>query len=144
VKLFVPFRRATLLVPSGPAHDPDQKHLFVVLTDPVEAFDFAGKHSLLVGVASLYPDVPHDPACELHAGDHEFIRHKSYVAYAHARIEPSQKLVNGVKSGDLVAKTMLVQEIFARVCKGLTESLFTAPRIIAFYRAAEQARSNPE
>jgi hypothetical protein len=33
--LFVPFKRATLLVPSGPANDPDRKHLFVLLTDPV-------------------------------------------------------------------------------------------------------------
>jgi hypothetical protein len=144
VKLFVPYWRATLLIPSGPAHDPDQKHLFVVLTDPVEVLEFAGKHSLLVGIASIYPDVPHDPACELHAGDHEFIRHKSYIAYAHARIEPSQKLVNGVKSGDLVPKTMLAQEIFARVCKALAESRFAAPRMLAFYRAAGEARNNPD
>ena len=144
MKLFVPYRRATLLIPSGPAHDSERKHLFVVLTDPAEVFDFAGKHSLLVDIASIYPDIPHDPACELHAGDHEFIQHKSYIAYAHARIEPSQKLVNGVKSGDLVPKTILAQEIFARVCKGLAESRFTAPRIIAFYRAAEETRNNPD
>src|SRR3990170_5662670 len=52
VKLFVPFRRATLLVPSGPAHDPDQKHLFILLTDPVQVLDYKGKHSLLVGVTT--------------------------------------------------------------------------------------------
>lgn len=141
MSLFVPYRRATLLVPSGPAHDPERKHLFIVLTDPAEVLDLPGKHSLLVGVATIYPDVPHDPACELHAGDHEFIRHKSYVTYAQARIEPSQKLVTGVKRGDLVAKAMLAETIFARVCKGLNDSRFTAPRVLAFYRAAEKARS---
>lgn len=144
MKLFVPYRRATLLIPSGPAHDSERKHLFVVLTDPAQVLDFAGKHSLLVDIASIYPDIPYDLACELHAGDHEFIQHKSYIAYAHARIEPSQKLVNGVKNGDLVPKTMLAQEIFARVCKGLAESRFTAPRIIAFYNAVEEARNNPD
>lgn len=35
---------------------------------------------------------------------------------------------------------MLAEEIFARVCKGLTESRFTAPRILTFYRAVEEAR----
>lgn len=129
-----------MLVPSGARHDSERKHLFVVLTDPAEVLEYSGKHSLLVGIGSVHSDIPHDPACELYAGDHEFIRHKSYVTYAQARIEPSQKLVNGVKRGDLVPKAMLAEEIYARVCKGLAESRFTAPRILTFYQAAEKAR----
>lgn len=144
MKLFVPFRRATLLVPSGPVHDPDQKHLFVVLTDPVEALNFAGKHSLLVGIASLYPDVPHDPACELHAGDHPFIKHKSFVFYAEARIEISQKLIDGVKRGIFSPQGMLAEDIFARVCHGLTLSRFTAPKVLAFYQAVAKAAREKE
>jgi hypothetical protein len=144
MKLFVPYRRATLLVPSGPAHDPERKHLFIVLTDPAAVLDFAAKQSLLVGVESIYPDAPHDPACELHAGDHDFIRHKSYVAYAHARIEPSQKLVNAVKEGLLIPKALLVEDIFARVCLGLMESRFTPPRILTFYCAVDEARNKPK
>lgn len=129
-----------MLVPSGPAHDSERKHLFVVLTDPAEILEFPGKHSLLVGIASIHPEIPHDSACELYAGDHEFIRHKSYVDFARARIEQSQKLVNGVKRGEMTPKAVLVEDIFARVCKGLTESRFTAPRILTFYGAAEEAR----
>ena len=140
MKLFVPYRRATLLVPSGPAHDSERKHLLVVLTDPAEVLEFAGKHSLLVGIASIYPEIPYDPACELHAGNHEFIRHRSYVEFARARIELSQKIVNGVKLGEFAPKAMLAQDIFARVCKGLTESRFTASRILNFYRAVADAR----
>ena len=140
MSLFVPYRRATLLIPSGPAHDPDRKHLFIVLTDPAQVLDFDEKHSLLVGVFSINPELPHDPACELHAGDHAFIRHKSYVHYAWARIEPSQSILNGVKKGVLVPKAMLVEDIFARVCKGLVESRFTPPRIVSFYEAVEAAR----
>ena len=92
MKLFVPYRRATLLVPSGPAHDSDQKHLFIVLTDPAQVLGYDEKHSLLVGVSTIHQSVAHDPACELFAGDHPFIRHKSYVYYAEARIEASQNL----------------------------------------------------
>ncbi len=90
MSLFVPYRRATLLIPSGPAHDPDRKHLFIVLTDPAQVLEYTEKYSLLVGVASVQTDLPHDPTCLLDAGDHEFIRHKSYVHYARALTEPSQ------------------------------------------------------
>jgi len=141
VKLFVAYRRATLLYPSGPAQDPERNHLFIVLTNPAEVLDFAGKHSLLVGVSSVYPGVPHDPACELHKDDHEFIKHKSYVIYAEARIELAQSLINGVKKGFLVPKGMLAEDIFARVCHGLAQSRFTAPRILAFYEAVGVAMS---
>lgn len=140
MSLFVPFRRATLLIPTGAAHDPGRKHLFIVLTDPAQVLDFEEKHSLLVGVFTISPELPHDPACELHAGDHAFIRHKSFVHYARARIEPSQSIVNGVKKGLFVPKAMLVDEIFARVCKGLVESRFTPPIIVSFYKAAEAER----
>ena len=141
MSLFVPYRRATLLIPSGPAHDPERKHLFIVLTDPAQLLDYSGKQSLLVGVATLQADLPHDPTCLLHAGDHEFIRHRSYVHYARALIEPSQSILNGVKKGVLVPKATLVDDIFARVCKGLAESRFTAKRTISFYEAAEAARN---
>jgi len=125
MSLFVPYRRATLLIPSGPAHDPDRKHLFIVLTDPAQVLEYTEKQSLLVGVTTVQADLPHDPACLLHAGDHEFIRHKSFVHYAKALIHSSQTILNGVKKGLLVPKDMLVEEIFARVCKGLVESRFT-------------------
>jgi len=62
------------------------------------------------------------------------------VHFARARIEQSQKLVNGVKRGELTAKAVLAEEIFAKVCKGLAESRFTAPRILTFYGMAEEAR----
>lgn len=140
MKLFVPYRRATLLIPSGPAHDSERKHLFVVVTDPAQVLDYTEKHSLLIGITTVHTHVFHDPACELHTGDHAFIRHKSFVNYAEARIEPSQKIVNGVKHGLLVPKDMLADELFARVCKGLLDSRFTAPRTKSFYEAAEAAR----
>jgi hypothetical protein len=139
VKLFVPFRRATLLVPSGATHDPDQKHLFILLTDPAHILDYEDKHSLLVGVTTIHAGIPHDPACELHVGDHPFIRHRSCVFYAQARIEISQKLIDGVKRGVFSPRGMLVEDIFARVCHGLTLSRSTTPKVLAFYQAGAKA-----
>ena len=142
--LFVPYRRATLLVPSVPAHDPDQKHFFILLTDPAQIFDYKRKHSLLVGVTTVHAGIPHDRACELHAGDHPFIKHKSFVYYAEARIEISQKLVDGVKRGIFSPQGMLAEDIFARVCHGLTLSRSTRSKVLAFYQAAAKAAREEE
>lgn len=135
MSLFVPFRRATLLIPSGPQQNPDQKHLFILLTDPVSMAG-GGKESLLVGMASVRQGFFHDPACLLYPGDHPFITRQSYINYRMARIEDSEKLVRGVKQGALIPKEILAGEIFARVCHGLTESRHTAPKILEFYLAA--------
>ena len=53
MSLFVPFKRATLLIPSGPVHDSERKHLFVLLTDPIEAPNYEGKQVLLVNILLL-------------------------------------------------------------------------------------------
>ncbi len=110
------------------------------MTDPAQVLDYTEKQSLLVGITTIHVSVPHDPACELYAGDHSFIRHKSFVHYAGARIEASQKIINGVRQGVLVPREILAEEIFARVCKGLVDSRFTTPRVKSFYGAAEAAR----
>lgn len=134
--LFWPTKRATLLIPSGPDHDPNRKHLFILLTDPVQAPDAGLKEVLLVGVAKRNPNLPHDPTCILYPGDYPFITCESYVNYRYARIEEAGKLVTGVQKGLLVPKGTIDGEIFARVCHGLTQSRHTAPRVLAFYMAA--------
>jgi hypothetical protein len=135
MSLFVPFRRATLLVPSGPGGNPDQKHLFILLTNPVPNAA-NGKDVLLVGLSSVRAGGYHDPACLLYPGDHPFLVRQSYVNYRMARIEDAQKLINGVRTGVLAPKEVLAGEIFARVCHGLTESRHTAPKILEFYQVA--------
>lgn len=91
MSLFVPVKRATLLVPSGPEQDPNRKHLFILLTDPQPP----DQSMLLVGVASIYNDIPHDSTCYLYPGDHPFIRRKSYVYYARARSNLPRNFLKG-------------------------------------------------
>jgi hypothetical protein len=132
--LWLPFRRATLLVPSGPEHDVDRKHLFIVLTDPVD--QAGGRSVLMVSLSTLYPDLPHDPTCRLYPGDHPFVTRESYVFYARARIEAADKLLRGVKSRQLIPKDPIESGIFARMCQGLEDSRFTPLKILHFYRQA--------
>jgi hypothetical protein len=130
--MFFVVRRATLLIPSGPADDPNRKHLFICLTDPIGDT----RDTLLVSVSSVRPGEPHDPTCRLFPGDHPFIRRESYVNYRFCRIEPAPKLEKGVQQGFFVPHDALESAQFARVCKGLTESRFVTPHILAFYESA--------
>jgi len=136
MSLFLPFQRATLLIPSGTENDPDRKHLFILLTDPYPHPESNIKSSLIVSVSSLRPNLPHDPTCKLYSGDHPFIKHDSYVVYRSARIETADKLINGVNQGIFNHKESLSGDIFARVCHGLGESRFTAPAMLKFYQLA--------
>lgn len=139
MSLFLPFQRATLLIPSASESDPDRKHLFILLTNPYPHPESNIKSALLVSVSTLKPNIPYDPACKLYSGDHPFIRNDSYVVYRLARIETADKLINGVNQGIFNHKETLNGEIFARVCHGLSESRFTAPAILKFYEAATAA-----
>ena len=56
----------------------------------------------MVSLSTVRQGVPHDPACILYAGDHAFVKHDSYVVYQKARIEEADKVLRGVKSGQLV------------------------------------------
>lgn len=134
MSLFIPLKRATLLVPSGPANDPSRKHLFILLTDPAD--DGRGKLCILmVSLSSIKPDLPHDPSCILYPGDHPFVKRESFVVYRSARIEAADKVLRGVKDGQLVAQQPMNSAIFARICKGLEESRQTPAKILNFYRA---------
>lgn len=51
----------------------------------------------MVGVTTLRPGLPYDPACVLKAGDHPFVQHDSFLAYRYLRVDSlghAQAMVN--------------------------------------------------
>ena len=72
MNLFFPVERATLLIPSGTESDPDRKHLFILLNNPITD----EKLILLVSLSSIKQGHYHDPACIIDANEteHEFIK----------------------------------------------------------------------
>jgi hypothetical protein len=135
MSLFLPLKRATLLIPSGPHGDQFRKHLFILLTDPHA--DEAGKYFvLMVSLSTLKRGVPHDPTCILYLGDHPFVKHESYVVYQKARLEDADKVLRGVKSGQLVPQDPMDGAVFARICKGLESSRLTPAKLLNFYHKA--------
>ena len=116
-------------MPSGPAHDRDRFHLFIVCTEPVGEL----LEQLVVGVTSLKDGYPHDPSCYLYVGDHSFISRKSWVFYRAAKIVPGDKLAIGVADGQFLQREILDQDVFDRVCHGIITSDETRQRIRTFY-----------
>ena len=135
MSLFLPVRRATLLIPSGPPGDPDRKHLFILLTDP-RADDRGTASVLMVSLSTIRQGVPFDRSCLLYPGDHPFVRRDSYVVYQRARLEAVDAVLRGVNSGQLVPQAALNGGVFATVCRGFEESRLTPPRLLDFYLRA--------
>ncbi|MBF0136544.1 MAG: hypothetical protein H7833_20715 [Magnetococcus sp. DMHC-1] len=131
--MFIPFKKATVLVPSGPRNDPEKKHLFIVLTDPFDS-GFGKKYVLLVSVSSIKNKIPYDKTCILNPGDHSFIKRRSFIYYGRSRIEDAMELIDGVKDNKLIPCEPLEQNIFSSVCEGVYNSPQTPRGIIEFYR----------
>jgi len=128
--MFIVTRRATVLVPSGTPERPDLKHLYILLNDP------SGKEKLvlIVSISTVYPDRYYDPTCLLWAGDHSFIRTKSFVMYSMARLETVKTLENGVAKRELVPKEPMSAEVFARICQGVLDSKRTPAGLKQFFK----------
>jgi hypothetical protein len=131
-------RRATLLIPSGPAHDPERLHLHIVLNDPHPDTAQALK-VLLVSVTGIPASQMYDPSCSLFAREHPFINKPSYVLYRAARLVDPQLLDTKVLTKAYVAKPLVDEALFAYIVTGLRESLQTAPYLLAYFEAAVKA-----
>ncbi|EQD77028.1 hypothetical protein B1B_01297 [mine drainage metagenome] len=136
-----PVRCATVLYTSGTAADPDRKHLFVLLTDP----SGPAQHVLMAPVCSVDPDPKafRDDTCLLAAGDHPFIKHDSYIAYAKCRVVAASDLVKHTESGYVIEKKPASDALVARIVAGLRKSKFTKPFARDFYQDYEQSLRQP-
>jgi hypothetical protein len=119
--LFVPFKQTTIHVPgTGPAHDPDRGHLFIILTSPSAAGDV-----LSVSCSRAYPRC--DRTCVLEAGCHRFIRKESFILYAKPEIYRVDLIRARVRDGDVTYKGLIGDGLFERICDGLLDSPHTPP-----------------
>lgn len=128
--------KGTLLIVSGPAHDPQRKHLHVVCNDP----DAEG-NVLLVGIASL-TDAAQDTTCILQAHEHSFLRHASYVFYARAMVMSAASLIAGQATGVVVEREVLNAQTFLRIVNGICRSPRTR-NDIRRYRGCDEAAELP-
>lgn len=116
-------RAGTLLIPSGPYHDPDRKHLFVICNDECES----GNH-IVVPINSWTGDRC-DETCRLAAYEHAFLRHESFVLYRKAEIKPALSLRNGVQQGVFTLHDPMNAQTFLRVKNGVCRSIHTPRKV---------------
>lgn len=102
---------STFLFPTG-----DGFHLFVVLTDHQPS----KPHFLLLApICSYIPEKKHDPTCLLRADEHPFIEHISYVKYNSFRIEPINKVLDGLNSGAFPRKEPMNSQLVSKIINGV-------------------------
>jgi hypothetical protein len=127
--IFYPTRRTSLFIPNtGPSFDQDKGHLYIVLTDPCP-----DKQNLAVPVCTCRQK--YDNSCLLGKGDHDFLKHNSFVFYAKAELFAAEVLIKRVIDGDITYKGLVDEGIFARISHGLTTSPFVVPSIFKYYEA---------
>lgn len=124
---YIPCKRGTLLIPSGPSDDPNRRHLFVICTDECEKGQF-----LIVPISTFINDLC-DATCILDAHEHEFLKHKSYVLYRGALIEKRSTLEQGVVKGMIYQREDLNGQSFLRVRNGICKSKQTARKIKLYF-----------
>ena len=121
--------RDTLLIPSGPANDPDRMHLHGVLTEKCE-----NSCHFVVCIESIIDGAYHDDTCEVEPGEHEFIKKKSYVNYRRAQVCKADRLKKMVDGWVYRPKEPLSQQLWERMCQGIEKSKFTPRGMKDYYR----------
>jgi hypothetical protein len=125
---YQPAKKHTLhILGTGPSHDPDRGHLYVVLTNECDA----NKHLIVPVCTKRYGS---DNTCLLGAGDHDFIKHESFVSYDRAEEISSIKIIEMVKNGDITYRGLLDEKVFALVAIGVEKSMRVKPKIKSYYQ----------
>jgi hypothetical protein len=76
-------------------------------------------------LSSIKEGVRHDNACELEAGEHEFIVKRSFVSYRQPYKLSNTVIIKCVTGWLYKPKADLDEKVFERVCSGITLSRFT-------------------
>lgn len=121
------YRAGTLLIPSGPSHDPDRKHLHVVCNDT----DADGRN-LIVPIATWVNDLC-DSTCILQPHDHDFVNRKSWVVYRNCSIVEANGLERGIAEKIVARHADMNAAAFLRVRNGVCRSTFTARKIKRYF-----------
>jgi hypothetical protein len=119
---YVPYRAASYIGPVNEVH-----HLYAVMNDPC-----AHQQCLVMNVTSIRPGKYHDPACELHVGDHPFVKHPSYILYRLAETMRADRIGKFVDLNYYLTKDDWHPEVFQRIINGIRESDDTPPRIVRY------------
>jgi hypothetical protein len=69
----------------------------------------------------------------LQAGDHDWLKHQSWVMYRAARLEDATTLDNGLQQGIFIPKASMGSAVFDRVISGICASPHTKKKIKLYF-----------
>lgn len=120
--MLIPLPKATLLVATPKPKNQDLKHLFIILTKPVDGV-------IITVNLSTCKTKFYDKSCILEKGEHSFIKHKSYIAYNRSEILK----VTQLKNITIRQLEQVSDDIFNRITSGLLKSKQTPNKIKKFF-----------
>lgn len=130
-------KRGTLLIVTGPYHDPDRMHLHVVCADPNE-----NDLTVVVPICT-YSQPYHDDTCVLQPHEHNWLRHDSYVLYRRAEVVSVTGLQRGIEAGRIEARDPINAQAFLRVRNGICRSPQTEPVVKKFMNCPDPQAKAP-
>lgn len=104
-------------------------HLHIICTNQFFHKDTGAASVLAVNISSLTDDDNCDKTCVLHAGDHPFIRHDSYVRYKDAVVMRVDRILEKVEDGEITVLSNVSEEVFLHVLSGFERSAQTKTKI---------------
>lgn len=126
---YTPYRKGTLLVPSGPSN-----HLHIICTDPIYSAVKGCDVVLVVNISSV-PSVGYfDRTCILDVGDHGFIKHPSYLVYSKSVLWRCPTISNKVDIGEYIPRSDIDNHILLKVIQGFNLSDHTPFSILQFLK----------
>jgi hypothetical protein len=110
----------------------------------------SGMH-ILISVSSADPELPYDKTCVLDVGEHEFIKHQSYVAYEFAMQRHKNFIDDKQRRGVYIKHKDATSALISKICDGIKKSPFTKRAIKDGYDACvratakrQKAKANPK
>ncbi len=115
---YAPYKRGTILIPSGPKSD--GSHLFVVMTNACPQ-----NLHLLLSISSIKERVAYDDTCILYKGEHEFIKVPSFVVYRLPERKPATTIQKCVNGWLFHPRADMDEKVFQRIFDGIFKSDFS-------------------
>lgn len=129
MKANLPFRKASLLIPTGPCH-----HLHIICNDPVFYPAKVKDCVLAVNISSISTGIEYDASCVLTQGEHPFIKSPSYVYYRKADIFGANSISLNIANGSFTLHESFDDLIFEKILSGFAISNEVRPKIKKFYQ----------
>ncbi len=122
----------TVLIPSGPLHDPHRKHLHIV----VARKSGPPAQILMVSVCSMTVGYEDATTC-CAGGEHPFICKPSYVRYSDARYDNEADIQRGIDKAIFELHEPCRAEFLEVVLGGFNHSPFAKPFTVNFIEEAD-------